>query len=268
MSFLPAFVLHRPSTLAEALEIISPDDMPYVGGTELLLAMRQGLLRPRSLVDLKGIPELGEIEVGPEWVTLGGTVTHGRAARHPGVAQAFPVLPRVLRRVGNPRVQAMGTLAGNLCFAEPKSDVIPLLAALEAEIVLVSEEGTRTVTIDELVIGPYATSRRPQELVRSIRIPRVEGRRATYLKYQIMERPTVGVAAVVTPGSEGTTLRVAVGAAGLLPVVVESDSGTVEAEDVAARIEPMDDLTGSSDYKRHVTAVYVRRALEQLEAMP
>lgn len=262
MTVLPSFHLQRPGSLAEAFELISEDDVPYVGGTELLLAMRQGLLRPRSLVDLKRVAELDHVEVDSEAVTVGGAVTHRRLATDPDTAAALPIMREVLTQVGNPRVQAAGTLAGNLCFAEPKSDVIPLLVALGADVTLASSDGRRTVDVRSFVVGPYATVRRPDELLTRISIPVVKGRTCVYVKYQIMERPTVGVAATRSNGST----RVVVGAAGMNIVVVESDSGIIESAEVADRLDPIADLTGSADYKRHVTSVFVDRALAALVA--
>lgn len=257
---LPPFHLQRPKTLEEAFELVSEEDLPYAGGTELLLVMRQGLLKPRSLVDLKRISELNEVEVGAETVVVGGAVTHRRLATDATTAVALPVVRKVLSQVGNPRVQASGTLAGNICFAEPKSDVIPLLVALGADVTLASSNDQRTVDVGSFVIGPYATSKRPDELLINITIPVIKGRRAVYLKYQTMERPTVGVAATQHNG----LLRVVVGAAGSNIVVVESENGSIDGAEVADRLDPVPDLTGSAEYKRHVTSVYVDRALSQL----
>jgi carbon-monoxide dehydrogenase medium subunit len=262
VTVLPSFSLHRPHTLEEALETISEEDLPYVGGTELLLAMRQGLLRPRSLVDLKRVAELDRVEVLSDAIAVGGAVTHRRLAADPGTAEVLPVVREVLNQVGNPRVQAAGTLAGNLCFAEPKSDVIPLLVALGADVTLTSSDGQRTVDVGSFVVGPYTTVRQPDELLTRISIPVVSDRTCVYLKYQIMERPTVGVAAT---RSNGLT-RVVVGAAGMDIVVVESDNGVIDSAEVAQRLDPIPDLTGSVEYKRHVTSVFVDRALMALAA--
>jgi len=261
MPSLPEFELHRPETLDEAVGLLSPDDLPFMGGTELLLAMRQRLLRPRSLVDLKGIVELGTTNVSETEVSFGSAVTHRRLVADAAVGAALPILTQVLNNVGNRRVQTSGTPVGNLCFAEPKSDVIPLLIALGASVDLRGADGGRTAAVEDFVVGPYATTKLPDELVVSVRIPLVAGRSEVYLKLQTMERPTVGVAAVRWGGVD----RVVVGASGIVPVVAEAPSGRIDPVAVAGQIEPLDDLTGSAQYKRMVTGVFVRRALAQLE---
>lgn len=271
MGVLPAFELHRPSTIAEAVDLVSWDDLPYVGGTELLLAMKAGLLNPRSLIDLKHIPELATISTDDGWLDIGATVTHQEATGSSVVADAVPELPMVLSRVGNPRVRWSGTLAGNLCFAEPKSDVIPFLIALDGEISLASKSGSRRLPVRDFIVGPYFTSRTQDELLTQIHVPVDADRVGTYLKYQVMERPTVGVAAVRTRSGGAPTTRVVVGAAGELPVAHDVAGAEPDPQEfvdaITEQLEPVGDLTGSPDYKRHVTGVFVRRALDQLERL-
>jgi aerobic carbon-monoxide dehydrogenase medium subunit len=262
MSVLPDFELHRPTSVREALDLVSPDDVPYAGGTELLLAMRQGLLRPRSLVSLRGVEELRDVRIRKGVVDIGATVTHREAARHGRLHEELPVIRQVLTNVGNPRVQAAGTVAGNLCFAEPKSDVIPLLIALEASIELTGAGGDRWVPVDEFLLGPYTTSLQEDELVTSIRIPLMDGRRVAYEKFQTMERPTVGVAGVRFAGQPRRT-RIVVGAAGFTPVVADGEG--LDPGEISNRIDAVADLTGSVEYKRHLTGVFVERVLRDLD---
>ena len=253
---LPWFALHRPATTAEALELIGDDAVPYCGGTELLLAMKAGLLRPGALVDLKAIGDLAAISVHDGHLRVGATATHDAVATDPQVHQGWSVVAEVARHVGNPRVRAQGTIGGNLCFAEPKSDVAPLLIALGAEVELASADGTRTVPMDEFVQGPYWTVREEHELLTAITIPPSEG--GVYVKYQTMERPTVGVAVAAADGA----FRLVVGAAGEVPAAFAVTSlDDIDAAEVADAIDPIADLTGSDEYKRHVTAVYTRRAI-------
>lgn len=249
--------------------MISWDDLPYVGGTELLLAMRSGLLQPRTLVDLKQIPELRRLEIDNGVLVIGATITHREAANDELVRDRIPILPMVLNKIGNPRIRAAGTLAGNLCFAEPKSDLIPILFGLEATVRLESKAGTRDLPIAEFILGAYYTAREPDELLTSIMIPLTPARSGVYLKYQVAERPTAGVAALRWSVDGGSISRVVVGAAGELPVLAEgTEDSPIDTDTLIDRMEPIDDLTGSADYKRHVTGVFVRRALAELEGMP
>lgn len=263
MSVLPPFRLVRPRSVSEALEYLSYDRMAYAGGTELLLAMKEGLLRPTHLVDLKAIAGLDSVEESGGEILIGALVTHTDAADDRVVQSRLPGLAGVLEKVGNPRVRATGTLAGNLCFAEPRSDVASALIALEGEVEIASAEGRRRVRVEDFVVGPYATVLGPDELVTRIMIP-IRPLRFVYLKHQTAERPALGVALAVN-----SHVSLVVGAVGLSPQVLRSDSlSDFDASEIAAGLEVVPDLTGAEDYKRHLVGVYLRRAFQSLGSQP
>lgn len=253
------FALVRAVDIDSAVAALDADSVPYAGGTELLLAMKMGLLTPRRLVDLKRVPQLREVAVRGSVLFVGAGVTHDQAARHPLVAEHAPLLAEVERNVGNARVRSQGTLGGNLCFAEPRSDLITVLAAVGGDVVLRSVGGERRLTAPDFVLGPYWTDRGDGELLVGIEIP-LPCAAGSYLKLQLAERPTVGVAAVRHTGPQ--PCRLVVGAATATPQLFTYDDWTaVDAAAVAGQIEPVDDLAGSAEYKRHVTEIYVRRVV-------
>jgi carbon-monoxide dehydrogenase medium subunit len=259
---LPPFELHRPESVAAAVALLDDDHLAYWGGTELLLAMTMGLLSPEALVDLKQIEELQAIRSEGDRVVIGAGATHDAIATSPLITSALPLLADVESRVGNARVRAQGTIGGNLCFGEPRSDVATALLALDADITLESQSGRRTIPVAEFVIGPYFTARQPDELLVHISIP-VPAANGVYLKFQVTERPTVGVAAVVVPGSN--RCRIVVGAVGEAPRLFDHDDwAAVDPDAIATAFEPIADLAGSIDYKRHVTAVFIRRAAARI----
>ncbi len=260
MSVLPPFDLVRPHDLESALEAISSDYRPYAGGTELLLAMRAGLIRPAALVDLKQISNIRVVTIHDDILTIGGAATHRTVARSPEARSSLPVLSDVLERVGNVRVRSVGTIGGNLCFAEPKSDVAAVLTALEADVELTSTGSKRRVKVADFVLGPYTADLEDDELLTTVSIPLVAGRKVVYDKFQTMERPTVGVAAVEEP--EGSR-RVVVGAVGGRPETFEVPADG-SPEEIASRVEVIPDLTGGERYKRHIVAVMVTKALRRL----
>lgn len=264
MNVLPPFAHQRPTRIEDALASISESVSPYAGGTELLLAMKAGLLRPDTLVDLKRVEALQRIHSDGDPISIGGAVTHRRALLDPGIRQRLPVLSEVLERVGNPRVRAVGTLGGNLCFAEPKSDVATLLIALGGAVRLVSVDGARVVPVEEFVVGPYATTRSEAEILSEILVP-LDRSRAFYEKFQTMERPTVGVAGSIT--ADGS-VRIVIGAVGGTPHLVTADSlHAIDPAAVAADVDVIPDMTGSVRYKRHITQVYIRRVVAHLEEL-
>lgn len=259
---LPPFHLDRPSSVADALQRRSEGAAAYGGGTELLLAMRIGLLRPDVLTDLKRLPELRGITVENDALSIGAACTHDEVSRDALVREHLPILSRVASKVGNPRVRAQGTIGGNIVFAEPKSDIVPLLIALDGMLTLQSPAGSREVTPQEFMVGPYWTEIGDDEILTRITVPLVEGRQASYEKFQTLGRPSIGVA--VRTDRSGAT-RLVVGSVCELPHVVDVAAvSEVDAEGIAAEVDVTADLTGDVEYKRSVTAVIIRRAVDAL----
>jgi carbon-monoxide dehydrogenase medium subunit len=257
MQLLDDFRLHRPQSLEEALALraeLGEDAALYAGGTELLLAMKLGLLSYEHLIDVKRLPELRGVSRGDGMLRIGAAVTHREL-------EDVAPLAAMERRVANVRVRAAGTLGGNLAFAEPHADPPALLAALGARVELAGPAGPRELSIDDFVLGAYETALGEDEILTAILVPL--GVPAVYEKFQVLERPAVGVAAARR--AEG--LALVVGAVDDRPVRVAVDDEQDEDALCAAAMEavdPVDDLSGSAEYKRHLTGVMVRRALERL----
>ena len=281
MQLLSDFVLHRPGTVGDALDLraeLGFDAAVYAGGTELLLAMKLGVLDYAHLIDVKRIPELRGIERRDGAVRIGAATTHREIEHDEVVARELPALAALTRNVANVRVRAAGTLAGNLAFAEPHADPPALLTALDATVTLAGPDGERELAVEDFVAGPYETELGDDELITAITVPVPdEGTRAVYRKFQVLERPAVGVAAVgrISDGAWAQAPAIVVGAVDERPVRVPAD-GLVGApcEDAGAlsevlaaaqeAVDPVDDLSGSADYKRHLTGVLVGRALAAL----
>ncbi len=249
----------------------------YAGGTELLLAMKHDLLRYEHLVDVKTVPDLDKTEIKNSSLRIGATTTHRAIERSPLVREHFPVITEMARHVANVRVRGTGTLGGNLCFAEPHSDPATLLLALEAQAQVQGRTGVRTLTMDELLVGAYETALAPDELLTAIEIPLpAKSQRAAYLKFQIKERPTLGLALVVDVDESDLTIRKAravVGSASPKPCRSEKAEALLvgprekvekqlgdSAKILADEADPVDDLEGSAEYKRHLIGVFLRRA--------
>lgn len=266
---LPRFEHKRPDTIADTVALLTEDVLPYCGGTELLLAMKMGLLSPTTLVDLKRVRDLRGVRLEGRRLVIGSASSHAEVAADALVRENLPVLASVERAVGNARVRSQGSLGGNLCFAEPRSDVTTALMALDATVTLASRRGIREVSLDEFLLGAYWTGRQPDELLTQVAVPlpddKVPGATGSYLKLQTLERPTVSVIAL----RRGDGIRVCVGAVAEKPVVVDiAADDAMDAEAIADQVQPLADLAGSVEYKKHVTAVYVERTVTALrEAM-
>jgi len=281
---LRPFALHRPRTAEEACELLArlgEDAAPYAGGTELLLLMKLGLLRPRHLVDVKRVAGFDDIADGAR-LTIGASVTHRTVERSAVVRARCPLLASVARHIANVRVRNVGTVGGNLAFADPHSDLATLFLALDASVELVSPRGRRELTLAEFVRGPWETARAADELLTSVRLaPWPASTAAAFVKFGVHERPTLGIAVALRLDGSGTgrarvvDARVVVGCVNPCPARAPGAEARLtgvalaDLEDVAgeaaalaaASADTADDLHGSADYKREMVAVFVRRAL-------
>jgi carbon-monoxide dehydrogenase medium subunit len=275
---LRRFTIHQPKTALEACDMLAEfgeKGRLYAGGTELLLAMKHDLLRYEHLIDIKTISNLDRIERRNGAVVIGSAATH-RAIEHSAVVREnLPVVAEMEAAVANPRVRACGTLGGNLGFAEPHSDPATLLVALGATVNVTGKAGTRSIAIANLLTGAYETCLGPDEIMISVEIPvPAKSQRAAYLKFQLKERPTLGLGLVVDVASDTITKAVAVvGSVSAVPTQSDIANGLLVGSTAAVEkrladaaqalgdaADPVDDLEGSAEYKRHLIGVFLKRA--------
>jgi carbon-monoxide dehydrogenase medium subunit len=282
---LRPFTLHRPASAEDACALLAElgeDAAVYAGGTELLLLMKLGLLRPKHLVDVKRIPGFTEIADGDR-LTIGAAVTHRAIEQSALVRARCPLVGAVARHVANVRVRNVGTLGGNLSFADPHSDPATLFLTLDASVELRSPRGRRELALADFVRGPWETARAPDEVLQSVKLtPWPRDTSGAYVKFGVHERPTLAVAAMLRISPAGRSgddriveARIAVGCVSPRPMrtpaaearlagvsIGDVEPAAREAADLAAAAaDPADDLYGSADYKREMVAVFVRLAL-------
>jgi aerobic carbon-monoxide dehydrogenase medium subunit len=279
---LRAFDLHRPTTVAEAAALLAarPEAALYAGGTELLLLMKAGLVRPADVIDLKRIPGLDGLAEAAGALTIGATVTHRALERDPVVRARWPLVAAVAAHVANVRVRNVGTVGGNLAFADPHSDLATLFLLFDATVELASATGARELPLAELIRGPYETARRLDEVLTGVRLRAWPARTVgVYVKFGLHERPTLGLALAVTLDANDRVIaaRLAVGCVSPRSHRVEAAEwalvghpvGTLTDEVAmlaAAAVDPLSDLHGGADYKRELTRVFTRRALAAVTA--
>lgn len=283
MTTLAPLDIHPATTVAEATGILrelGPEAAVYSGGTELLLVMKLGFATCAHLVDVKPIPELGQLELVDGTLRIGAAVTHRQIERSPLVVAGWPALRLMERSLANIRVRSVGSLGGNLAFADPHSDPATFLLAADARLVLGLGDARRTVSIDEYILGPYETALEEGEIIVAIEVPPVPPDGAmTHLRFAFHERPAATISCLArTAGGRIDEVRIAVGSVGIRAVRVPAgeallaggDASEVDdaALDAAGRLaaeaaDPVADANGSVDYKRDLVRVLVGRAVRQ-----
>lgn len=281
---LRPFKIHQAANISKAsdmLKDLGDEASTYAGGTELLLAMKFEVLHYPHLVDIKEISQLNNIEVTDTHLEIGATTTHYQLERSELIRSHLPVVAEMESKVANVRVRTTGTIGGNLCFAEPHSDPATLFNVLNSSVVLQSSQDKREIPIEEFVIGAYETSLKEGELLTQIRIPLLEQhQRTAYTKFQVHERPTLGLALLleIPNGDKEITLaRVAVGCVSPFPqrcseaeTLMVGEQSLVEqkldeaADILADQAELVDDAEGGIDYKRSLIHTFLRRAYDQI----
>jgi len=281
------FVYARPGTLSEALVLLGEhgsDALLLAGGTDVVVGLRNRLLRPRVLIDLKGVAELRPAIVETsERLTISANTVLTDIGDDERIRAGFPALVEAMATVGSNQIRNRATLTGNICHASPAADTAPALLIYEAVVNLADARGTRRVNLAEFFVGPGQTTLQPGELVTSIELlAAVERRGASFARItrrRGVDLATVSLCCMVE--ANGRT-RFAFGAVGPRPFLVADDSGVLAdpGADAAAKDEvlqrlltqasPISDVRGSRGYRAAMLLVMSRRALrsaiERLQA--
>lgn len=277
---LRRFRLEEPESVAEASELLGrfgDAAKVYAGGTELLLAMKEGLVHYERLIDVKKLG-LNHISSENGTVKIGALCTHHELELSPVIQQRLPSLLKLEQNVANVRVRQAGTIGGNVCFAEPHADPGTLLIALGARMVAEKGGAQREIAAEDFFVDAYETSLAEDEVLTEIRMPTPGANlRSAYLKFGYLERPSVGVAVALTlNGAKVSDVRIAVGCAGPAPKRVaeaeallngkskdEATRNLAQAGAVAGRAaQAISDLHGAQDYKEHIVGVLLKRAFQ------
>jgi CO/xanthine dehydrogenase FAD-binding subunit len=256
--------VHAPRTLEEALRLRGehPGASPIAGGTDLMVALNADRERPEALIDLGRVPELrGWWREGDELV-LGAALTYTEAADGE-LAAALPALAAASRTVGSPQIRNRGTIGGNLGTASPAGDALPPLLVEDARVEMASSRGTRTLPLEEFLIGPKRNALAGDELVAAVRL-RPSGAAQTFMKVGPRNAMVISICSLaLSADRERGELRAAFGSSAPVArlVVAPLDEAESFAERVVAAASPIDDMRGTAAYRSHALGVLVRRAL-------
>jgi carbon-monoxide dehydrogenase medium subunit len=273
---------HRPVTLVEAVDLgarYGADGRFLAGGTDLIIQMRRGKLAPRHLISLSRVPGLSAIEANGV-VRLGACVAHRALERFPGFQGPLQALVEGAEVVGGHQIRNVATVGGNIANASPAADVVPVLLALDALVTWVGAEGERTLPLENFLVGPGQTARRPGELLTGVTFAMPPARSATaFLKAgrrRAMEISVVCAATQVTlepGGSRCVQARIALGAVAPTTWRARDAERSLEGATLtpaamreagrlaAAGCQPISDVRASARYRRILVEALVTRAL-------
>lgn len=269
----------RPRSLADALDALAdaPDADLLAGGTDLMVEVNFGHRRPGRIVALRRVEELQGWRREHGRFDLGALTTYRQIEDE--LAGDLPAFAAAARTVGSPQIRNAGTVGGNIGTASPAGDALPLLAALDAEVVLDGGDGRRTVGLRDFVTGPKQTDRRPGEVISRVRFDACAGPQQ-FLKVGPRNAMAISTACLaLVADTDSRRIRVGTGSVAPRPTrpaeaeafgseAIDWDAGVMRPDDldtfaamVAGAVHPITDHRGTEAYRRHAVAVLARRAL-------
>ncbi len=273
-----------PRTLEEALAALSknPAATLLAGGTDLMVEINRGLRRPADVISLAQIPQLRHWETANNQLLVGAGVTYSEMM-NTGLAAAAPALAQAARTVGSPPIRNAGTLGGNLGTASPAGDTLPVLAALNAKIVLTGPQGQRRLSLNDFMVGVKRTCIEPTEIITAAELDLLRGSQE-YLKIGPRNAMVISLAGLALVADlEGQNIRCAMGAvAANIPRAYEAEAWVAQHIDwthpatvdsavseefgkrVAQESSPIDDHRSTAVYRRHAISVLAARALQRV----
>jgi len=276
------FKYFAPKTLREALALLDKykeNCKLIAGGQSLLILMRQGLVTPEYLIDIKGISELNYIKSdAKEGLRIGALTTHRTIENSPVIQGSSDILAKMEKRLASIQTRNWGTIGGNLCHGEPAGDPAPVLIALNATLTAASLKGKRNMAVEDFTVDYFETALKPDEILTEIQIPVIPSHTGTaYTKFNIIESDLamVGVAVSITLASgDGICqdVRIALGAVASTPMRAKEAEAVLRGKKVTDNLlkkagqvasteaKPISDIQASEEYRRELVKILVYRA--------
>ena len=279
------FIYLKTNTVEEALDLIDQHKEDYkviCGGQSLLILMRQGLVSPEYLIDIKSVEELNIIQFDEkEGLRIGATTTHRTVELSPLVKEKYPVLVDMEENLASIQTRNWGTIGGNLCHGDPAGDPGPVFMALNGSVKIASKQKTRTLSLDEFFIDYFETALEEGELLLEVQLPPIPPRTAVdYEKFNIIknDQGIISVAASITLNNNGLSCkdaRIVLGAAAPAPIRAKETEKLLIGEKISKGLlekagkkaseeaDPVADIHASEEYRRHLVGVLTKKMVEK-----
>jgi CO/xanthine dehydrogenase FAD-binding subunit len=277
------FDYYQPKTVAEALQLMQEAKglWKYVaGGTDLIVRMKQRLVHPLALVSLRGVESLKLIRTDLDGgMTLGAMTPLRDIERNERIRQTYPVLWQAVRVLANPQIRNVATIGGNMVNSAPSADCGPPLLVLGAIVVLEGPAGRREVPVDCFFTGPRTNCMSQTEILTEIKLPAAPV--GSGMAFEKMGRVSQDIAVVnaaahiETEGQVCRRCRVAVGAVAPIPLRLMEAERLMEGETITqgllerlskvveAKVRPITDVRATEAYRRVISGVLAKRAVER-----
>jgi len=276
-----SFEYYAPRSLSDAVQYLTEhkDDVKILsGGQSLLPLMKMRLSKPGYILDIGRISGLDSIAAEGDSLIIGALITHAQIEDSELLKKQCPLLPQTATTIADVQVRNRGTIGGSIAHADPAGDWPPAIMALDAEIKVVGLNGERWIKGDDFFLGLMTSVLEPDEVVSAIRVPVTGNDKTAYLKAAPRSSgfAVVGVAVRMAMDAAGICSRIALGITGLTDKAFRAslveqmlagkklDTKLIESAAVEStrNVDVIEDINGSSEYRRHLTHVYVVRAIQ------
>jgi aerobic carbon-monoxide dehydrogenase medium subunit len=280
---MPAFRYHRPATIEEAVGLLADfgsDAKVLAGGQSLVPLLALRLSHPEHLVDIGRVAGLDSVDDGPAGFTIGAGIRHADVELSPATGRAAPLVAAAMPHIGHRAIRNRGTVCGSLAHADPAAELPAVALATDAELIVRSSQGERTIPAAEFFLGYLTSALEETEVLTAVRFPAWPARTGWSVQ-EISRRhgdyALVGLTALLGLGDDDRVDRAALSffGAGATPVRVPDaeavligehpdPSAFAEAADVVAKtIEPPGDNHATAAYRAHVAGVLTKRCLAE-----
>ena len=252
----------------------------FAGGTDLLVQLREDLIKPSLFIDIKKITEARTISIDQDHIRIGAAITGAELDEHRELKSLIPGVAEAVGLIGSAQVQGRATIGGNLCNASPAADSVPALISVSALAEVAGPNGLREISVEKILSEPGKTTLERGEFVVTLKIPRPDQRSAdAYLRFiprTEMDIAVVGAGASIALDRDGfcSSARLALGAVAPTARQVERvshmllghklDEAILQEISKAARdiCDPIDDKRGTVEFRTHVAGVLAKRVVK------
>ncbi len=276
-----SFDYYSPRSLSDAVKFLSEhkDDVKILsGGQSLLPLMKMRLAKPGYVLDIGRIPNLDTMVEDRDHLMIGGLVTYAQMESSDLLKRRCPLLPQTATTVADVQVRNRGTIGGSIAHADPAGDMPATILALDAEIKAVGPNGERWIKAGDFFLGLLMSALEPDEIVTAVKVPVTGSDKTAYAKAAPRSSgfAVVGVSVRMAVDASGVCSRIALGITGVTDKAYRADraekmltgkkleSQLIEAAALEStrNIDVIEDINGSSEYRAHLTHVYVTRTIQ------
>jgi CO/xanthine dehydrogenase FAD-binding subunit len=274
----------RPGNMQDAIAALRANDEPYLlaGGTDLLIGMKTNAVRPKCLIDLKGIPDIDCIEYDNGF-KLGALTTVRDVEVSPLIREKIPALSEAAGTLGSIQIRNRATIGGNLCHGSPAADMAAILLAMNCELQIATGNGAKTMGLDQFFTGPNSTVLNRNDVLAQIIIPKkIEQFKGIYLKHGPRNAMDIGIVNIAilldADVSSGfcNQIMIALGAVAPRPIRAKKAEALLNANRLTSELiqeaaeaasdeaTPISDFRASAGYRKDLVKNLVAKGIDQI----